>query len=166
MNAIGSAIALIATIVSGLALMLTWSGSESVYFDREPMQGDLSAYDLSQLRNPEPMEVASVEEEGMEEEEEDKPISTAGVSPEMAEAVAAAMAQPGNGKRNERKNNRKQRPNSPAPAMAQAPVAAIPVARETGCSGSASQVSGETTWKRPRPPSSRKWPAREAPPPP
>jgi hypothetical protein len=124
MNAIGSAIALIATIVSGLALMLTWSGSESVYFDREPMQGDLSAYDLSQLRNPEPMEVASVEEEGMEEEEEDKPISTAGVSPEMADAVAAAMAQPGSGKRNERKNNRKQRPNAPAPAMAQAPVAA------------------------------------------
>ncbi|MBU6301309.1 MAG: alkaline phosphatase family protein [Verrucomicrobia bacterium] len=107
MNAFGSAIALITTIISGIALMMTWSGSESVSFDRVPMEGDLSPYDLAQFRHPEPLEVASVEEEGMEEEEEDKPISTEGVSSEMAAAVAAEMAKAGapRGNRGKRRQN-------------------------------------------------------------
>ncbi len=109
MNVFASAIALIATIVSGIALMLTWAGSEGVQFSWESMEGDLSVYELAQLRHPETMELAYADdEEGMEdEEEEDQPISTDGVSSEMADAVASAMTKDGPLEGNPRKKKRR-----------------------------------------------------------
>jgi hypothetical protein len=89
MNALCSAAALIATIIAGLSMMFVMTGSENVHFDWAPMEGDLSLYELAQIRNPmveEPMTVAEAEEE-----EGEPMITTAGVSAEMADSVAAVL---------------------------------------------------------------------------
>lgn len=68
--------------------MFVWAGSESVYFDWAPMEGDLSLYEIAQVRSPveeEPMTVASTEPDPS------IPISTENVPSEVADAVAAAM---------------------------------------------------------------------------
>jgi hypothetical protein len=77
-------------------MMFVMTGSENVHFDWAPMEGDLSLYELAQIRNPmveEPMTVAEAEED----EEGEPMITTAGVSAEMADSVAAVLTGSGDG---------------------------------------------------------------------
>jgi hypothetical protein len=93
MNAVSSASALLATIVAGLALMFVLSGNESVYFDWTPMEGDLSLYQLAQMRNPEVVEPMTVaENEEPHRNARPRPRKHAAQPSEMAESGTTAMA--------------------------------------------------------------------------